>query len=73
MQVENCEPQVFLTIPALVILNGLETIVRRFAPKIIAQALEIMTEVSNSGRKSLIELEVLEFTNSGMETARQVK
>jgi hypothetical protein len=32
-----------------------------------------MAEVSSSGRKSLIELEVLEFTNTGMETARQVK
>jgi hypothetical protein len=36
MQVENCDPQVFLTLPALVILNGLERIVRRFAPKIMA-------------------------------------
>jgi hypothetical protein len=69
--VENCDSQIFVSIPALAVLYGLESIVKRFAPTIFSSGLwsEIQREVKKNSKQSAIELEVLELSDTGLPIA----
>jgi hypothetical protein len=63
--IEDCDTQLFLSIPALVLLYDMESIVLRFAPGLLPKLTEIANEVLKSGRRSKIELDLLEVAPSG--------
>jgi len=68
--VESCDAQIFLSLPALVVLHNLKSIIRRFAPTINID--QIIQEVRQSQFKPL-ELDILELEPSGLKVALQVK
>lgn len=57
-QLESCDTQVFLSIPALAVLYNLQEIVHRFAPSLSIAS--VVAEVNASGMMSQIEGDVLE-------------
>ncbi len=69
--VERCDAQIFLSIPALAVLHGLTGIVSRFAPSVDIS--DIVAEVNRSCKLPVIELDVLEFADSGLRVASRVK
>ena len=69
--VEGCEAQIFVSIPALVVLHNLKDIVTRFAPSLSIG--DIVNEVKKSCKQPVIELDVLELASSGLRVAQRVK
>lgn len=70
--VDGCESQIFVSIPAIAVFYGLESIVQRFAPTIISSGLwgEIQREVlKNSKQSYTLELEILELSETGLPLA----
>lgn len=68
---ESCEASVFVSIPALAVLHDLRRVIRRFAPTLRTE--DLVREVYSSCKQPLIELEVLELTNSGLKLAQKIK
>jgi hypothetical protein len=68
--VESCDAQIFLSLPALVVLHNLKSIIRRFAPTINID--EVISEVKKCSFEPL-ELDILELEPSGQKVALQVK
>ena len=63
---DNCDAQIFLSIPALVVLYSLDSIVTRFAPQLLPTVDTIHKKVTFSNKRNLIELDLLEQVDSGV-------
>ncbi len=69
MMLDTCDSQIFFSIPALVILHNIFTVVKRFAPSL--QIESIVNEAQ--GDIAVLEMDVLELASSNLLVANKVK
>lgn len=71
--IDSCDTQLFLTIPALVVLYDMESIVLRFAPSLLLRLAEISREVRKLQNFRALEMDLLEIHESGQPLAQRIK